>query len=99
MSLLDQVRLTGWEGAGAPGGALQRPEPGAGSAGSGDVWAEARTLALTPAQVASARAARPYDLRTQPFPFSWRPGSPTPSDRPSGAQRRSAALRLRQVPQ
>ena len=28
-----------------------------------DVWAEARTLALTPAQVASPLARRPYDLR------------------------------------
>lgn len=28
-----------------------------------DVWAEARTLALTPGQVASPLAARPYDLR------------------------------------
>lgn len=28
-----------------------------------DVWGEARTLALTPAQVASPLAARPYDLR------------------------------------
>jgi integrase len=28
-----------------------------------DVWAEARTLALTPAQFASPLAARPYDLR------------------------------------
>ncbi len=28
-----------------------------------DVWAEARTLALTPAQVASPLAGRPYDLR------------------------------------
>ena len=28
-----------------------------------DVWAEARTLALTPAQVASSLAGRPYDLR------------------------------------
>jgi hypothetical protein len=27
MSLPDQVRLTGWDGAGAPGGAPQRPEP------------------------------------------------------------------------
>jgi integrase len=28
-----------------------------------DVWAAARTLALTPAQVASPLAGRPYDLR------------------------------------
>jgi integrase len=28
-----------------------------------DVWAEARTRALTPAQVASPLAGRPYDLR------------------------------------
>ncbi len=28
-----------------------------------DVWAEARTVALTPAQVASPLAGRPYDLR------------------------------------
>jgi len=28
-----------------------------------DVWAEARTLALTPGQVASPLAGRPYDLR------------------------------------
>jgi integrase len=28
-----------------------------------DVWAEARTLALAPAQVASLLARRPYDLR------------------------------------
>jgi len=28
-----------------------------------DVWAEARTLALTPEQVASPLAVRPYDLR------------------------------------
>lgn len=28
-----------------------------------DVWAEARTLALTPAQVASPLARRPYGLR------------------------------------
>jgi integrase len=28
-----------------------------------DVWAEARTLALTPEQVASPLAGRPYDLR------------------------------------
>jgi integrase len=28
-----------------------------------DVWAQARTLALTPEQVASPLAGRPYDLR------------------------------------
>ena len=28
-----------------------------------DMWAEARTLALTPAQVVSSLAGRPYDLR------------------------------------
>ena len=28
-----------------------------------DVWAEARTLALTPAQVVSPLGGRPYDLR------------------------------------
>ncbi len=33
------------------------------STASSDVWAEARTLALTPAQVASPLARRPYDLR------------------------------------
>ena len=33
------------------------------SAAISDVWAEARTLALTPAQVASPLARRPYDLR------------------------------------
>jgi hypothetical protein len=29
------LRLAGWDGAGAPGGASPRPEPGAGSAGRG----------------------------------------------------------------
>lgn len=34
-----------------------------GSTAYGDVWAETRTLALTPDQVASLLGRRPYDLR------------------------------------
>jgi integrase len=39
------------------------PHGGAALTAISDVWAEARTLALTPAQVASPLAGRPYDLR------------------------------------
>ncbi len=49
----------------APDGRIfssERDHPVASTAIS-DVWAEARTLALTPAQVASPLAGRPYDLR------------------------------------
>jgi len=35
MSRPDQRDRQGWDGAGAPGGASSRPEPGAGSAGPG----------------------------------------------------------------
>src|SRR6185437_16197896 len=40
MSRSDQRDRQGWDGAGAPGGASSRPEPGAGSAGPGAVLAE-----------------------------------------------------------
>jgi integrase len=48
-----------------PDGRLFRSERGGvvGSTAYGDVWAEARTFALTPEQVASPLARRPYDLR------------------------------------
>ena len=48
-----------------PEGRLFRSERGGvvASTAYGDVWAEARTLALTPEQVASPLARRPYDLR------------------------------------
>ena len=41
-----------------------------------DVWAEARTRALTPAQVASALAGRPYDLRHAAVSFWLNAGVP-----------------------
>jgi integrase len=64
-----------------------------------DVWAEARTLALTPAQVASPLAERPYDLRHAAVSLWLAARSATATGRrTSGAQRRSAAPRLRQVP-
>jgi integrase len=49
----------------AEDGRLFRTERGGvvGSTAYGDVWAAARTLALTPAQVVSPLARRPYDLR------------------------------------
>jgi len=48
-----------------PDGRLFRSERGGvvASTAYGDVWAQARTLAFTPAQVASPMARRPYDLR------------------------------------
>jgi integrase len=52
-----------------------------------DVWAEARTLALTPAQVASPLAGRPYDLRHAAVSL-WL----------ARTQRGSPPARLRQVP-
>jgi integrase len=42
------------------------------------VWAEARTLALTPAQVASPLAARPYDLRHAAVSLWLNAGVPAP---------------------
>ncbi|MBW8485107.1 site-specific integrase [Actinomadura parmotrematis] len=49
----------------APDGRIFQTERGGvvGSTAYGDVWAETRPLALTPAQVASLLARRPYDLR------------------------------------
>lgn len=49
----------------APDGRIFQTERGGivGSTAYGDVWAQTRTLALTPAQVASPLARRPYDLR------------------------------------
>ena len=49
----------------APDGRLFRSERGGvvASTAYGDVWAQARTLAFTPQQVASPLARRPYDLR------------------------------------
>ena len=43
-----------------------------------DVWAEARTLALTPAQVASPLADRPYDLRHAAVSLWLAAGVPAP---------------------
>jgi integrase len=43
-----------------------------------DVWAEARTRALTPAQVASPLAARPYDLRHAAVSLWLNAGVPAP---------------------
>ena len=43
-----------------------------------DVWAEARTLALTPAQVASPLAGRPYDLRHAAVSLWLTAGVPAP---------------------
>ena len=43
-----------------------------------DVWAEARTLALTPAQVASPLAGRPYDLRHAAVSLWLAAGVPSP---------------------
>jgi integrase len=49
----------------APDGRLFRTQRGGliQDTGYGEVWAEARTRALTPAQCASLLAKRPYDLR------------------------------------
>ncbi|GAA2456886.1 tyrosine-type recombinase/integrase [Actinomadura vinacea] len=49
----------------APDGRIFQTERGGivGSTAYGDVWAATRALALTPAQVASPLARRPYDLR------------------------------------
>ena len=44
-----------------------------------DVWAEARTLALTPAQVASPLAGRPYDLRHAAVSLWLTAGVPRPA--------------------
>jgi integrase len=44
-----------------------------------DVWAEARTLALTPAQVASPLAGRPYDLRHAAVSLWLTAGVPAPA--------------------
>ena len=63
-----------------------------------DVWAEARTLALTPAQFASPLAGRPYDLRHAAVSLWLAAGVPAPGGGASGAQRGSPAPRLRQVP-
>src|SRR5258708_14495231 len=43
-----------------------------------DVWAEARTLALTPEQVASPLAVRPYDLRHAAVSLWLNAGVPAP---------------------
>jgi integrase len=43
-----------------------------------DVWAEARTLGLTPEQVASPLAARPYDLRHAAVSLWLNAGVPAP---------------------
>ena len=43
-----------------------------------DVWAEARTFALTPAQVASLLAGRPYDLRHAAVSLWLNAGVPAP---------------------
>jgi integrase len=43
-----------------------------------DVWAEARTLALTPAQIASPLAGRPYDLRHAAVSLWLAAGVPAP---------------------
>jgi hypothetical protein len=49
----------------APDGRIFSSERGhaVASTAISDVWAEARTLAFTPAQVISPLAGRPYDLR------------------------------------
>jgi integrase len=43
-----------------------------------DVWAEARTLALTPEQVTSPLAGRPYDLRHAAVSLWLNAGVPAP---------------------
>jgi integrase len=43
-----------------------------------DVWAEARTLAMTPEQVASPLASRPYDLRHAAVSLWLNAGVPAP---------------------
>ena len=43
-----------------------------------DVWADVRTLALTPAQVASLLAGHPYDLRHAGVSLWLAPGVPAP---------------------
>lgn len=64
----DLVALLRWHliayGA-APDGRIFRTQRGGliQDTGYGEVWAEARTRALTPAQQSSALAKRPYDLR------------------------------------
>ena len=45
---MDLRQLSGWDGAGVPGGASPRPEPGAGSAGPGA--AQRRRLILKTAE-------------------------------------------------
>jgi integrase len=57
--------------------ASDRGQPVASTAIS-DVWAEARTLALTPAQVASPLAGRPYDLRHAAVSLWLAAGVPAP---------------------
>ena len=64
----------------APDGRIfssDRGQPVASTAIS-DVWAEARTLALTPAQVASPLAGRPYDLRHAAVSLWLAAGVPAP---------------------
>jgi integrase len=48
------------------------------SAAISDVWAEARTLALSPAQVVSPLAGRPYDLRHAAVSLWLNAGVPAP---------------------
>jgi hypothetical protein len=64
-----------------------------------DVWAAARSLALTPAQVASSLAGRPYDLRHAAVSL-WLSagGAPASGSRTRRAQCRSTASGLCQVP-
>jgi integrase len=57
--------------------ASDRGQPVASTAIS-DVWAEARTLALTPAQVTSPLAGRPYDLRHAAVSLWLTAGVPAP---------------------
>lgn len=61
-------------------------------------WAAARTFALTPEQVASPMAARPYDLRHGAVSLRLNGGvARYGSGRPSRAQRRGSAAGVREV--
>jgi integrase len=60
-----------------------------------DVWAEARALALTPAQVASPLAGRPYDLRHAAVSLWLAAGVPrhgSPNERGTASKSCSASM-------
>jgi integrase len=62
-----------------------------------DVWAEARTLALTPVQVVSPLAGRPYDLRHAAVSLWLNAGVPATQIAERAGHSVEVLLRLREV--